>query len=262
MKIQIFSDLHLEFGDYHPRISDDVDVVLFAGDVDVQQRSIAWLEKVHKQCHHSPYFLYICGNHEFYGQIFPSVIRSLKYKIHNPKIILLENESITIKGVQFICSTLWTDFYLFGDQELDELVASQMMNDYHKITFYQESENRLRPLQPTDIAEHHKTSLVYIEQQLKESTANKIVLMTHHAPSLESVPADNRDNLVYAAYASHLEHVCQQRNGMAIPTIWIHGHIHQSQDYYINHTHVIANPRGYVGYKENPEFKDQYVIEL
>ncbi len=262
MKIQIFSDLHLEFGDYQPHISEDTDVVLFAGDIDVQQRSIAWLEKIHKECKHSPYFLYICGNHEFYGQIFPSVIRSLKYKIHNPKILLLENESVTINGILFIGSTLWTDFLLFNDQELNQLIASQMMNDYRKIVFYPDPENQLRRLQPKDIENYHIKSRHYIEQQLKENTAEKVVLMTHHAPSLRSVPSDQRDNPVYAAYASQLEQLCQIKNGRAMPTVWVHGHIHHSQDYYINHTHVIANPRGYAGYKVNPEFRDQYIIEL
>lgn len=262
MKIQIFSDLHLEFGDYQPHIANDIDVVLFAGDIDVQQRSITWLEKVHKQCKNSPYFLYICGNHEFYGQVFPAVIRSLKYKIHNPKILLLENESVTIQEVQFICATLWTDFKLFNAPEMSKLAASQMMNDYRKIVYYQESKNQLRLLHPQDIEHYHTKSRHYIEQQLIDSAAKKVILMTHHAPSLESVPINKRDNLIYAAYANHLEELCKGKDGAVIPKVWVHGHIHQSQDYYINHTHVIANPRGYVGYKENPEFKDQYIIEV
>ena len=30
---------------------------------------------------------------------------------------------------------------------------------------------------------------------------------------------------------------------------WVHGHVHNFTDYMIGDTHVLANPRGYVGYE-------------
>ena len=38
------------------------------------------------------------------------------------------------------------------------------------------------------------------------------------------------------------------------PTLWIHGHVHDSFEYTIGRTTVTCNPRGYLGYGENPRF--------
>ena len=45
------------------------------------------------------------------------------------------------------------------------------------------------------------------------------------------------------------------------PRLWIHGHIHDSHDYTIGNTRVIANPRGYID-ELNPNFDPELVIEV
>jgi hypothetical protein len=38
------------------------------------------------------------------------------------------------------------------------------------------------------------------------------------------------------------------------PALWIHGHVHDSFEYKIGGTTVACNPRGYLGYGQNPHF--------
>jgi predicted phosphodiesterase len=52
-----------------------------------------------------------------------------------------------------------------------------------------------------------------------------------------------------------------KRSGAAL---WVHGHTHNSCDYHIKRTRVLANPRGYVkdGKAENSEFDPGLTVEV
>jgi len=65
MKIQVMSDLHLEFGAFEiPRT--DADVIVLAGDIHVGIKAIDWIKNQTKPV------IYVLGNHEYYyGQSFP-----------------------------------------------------------------------------------------------------------------------------------------------------------------------------------------------
>jgi hypothetical protein len=66
------------------------------------------------------------------------------------------------------------------------------------------------------------------------------------------------------AYASNLDYLFDNKTFTNPPSIWIHGHIHSSNDYYINNTRIISNPRGYLlaGVAENSAFKDTFIIDV
>jgi Icc-related predicted phosphoesterase len=44
------------------------------------------------------------------------------------------------------------------------------------------------------------------------------------------------------------------------PALWVHGHVHNSSDYRIGRTRIVANPHGYGN--ENPRFNGQLVVEV
>lgn len=83
-------------------------------------------------------------------------------------------------------------------------------------------------------------------------------MVTHHAPSLRSVPTEWRDDLMSAAYASNLDWLVEE-SGAAL---WVHGHIHSSADYMIGRTRVVCNPRGYWPDQPNPAFRPDLVVEV
>jgi hypothetical protein len=46
--------------------------------------------------------------------------------------------------------------------------------------------------------------------------------------------------------------------------VWIHGHTHDSFDYFLNGTRVVCKPRGYVkdGVNENPLFDANFLVKI
>jgi Icc-related predicted phosphoesterase len=87
--------------------------------------------------------------------------------------------------------------------------------------------------------------------------ASSSVIVTHHAPSMLSLPEHRRSEEISSAYASNLEPLILQYQ----PRLWIHGHIHHSNNYCIGETRVLANPRSYPD-KPNPDFVSDLVIDV
>jgi Icc-related predicted phosphoesterase len=44
------------------------------------------------------------------------------------------------------------------------------------------------------------------------------------------------------------------------PTLWVHGHVHNSSDYRVGNTRILCNPHAYGS--ENPDFNGALVVEL
>ena len=62
MKLQILSDIHLEFGPFKiPKT--DADVIILAGDIHIGTAAVDWIKSQTKKP-----VLYVAGNHEYYGR--------------------------------------------------------------------------------------------------------------------------------------------------------------------------------------------------
>jgi len=92
---------------------------------------------------------------------------------------------------------------------------------------------------------------------LKDSVGLKNIVITHHAPSIKSVPEEYKNIPVTAAYASNLEDFILEHQ----PIYWIHGHIHTPCQYNIGETDVICNPHGYIDERDNGFIKE-LIIEV
>lgn len=105
------------------------------------------------------------------------------------------------------------------------------MNDY-KLIRRDPSYSKLRSV---DTYKIHKISINWLERSLESSSTKQNMVITHHAPSIKSIPLKFRDDIVSAAYASNLESIILQYR----PDYWIHGHIHEPSDYTIGNTNII-----------------------
>ncbi|MBI5388729.1 MAG: metallophosphoesterase, partial [Verrucomicrobia bacterium] len=83
------------------------------------------------------------------------------------------------------------------------------------------------------------------------------IIVTHHAPSSQSLPARLRGQLLTAAFASNLDGLIEWSG---VP-LWIHGHTHHSTHYTIGQTHILANQRGYPK-QLVPGFQPEMIVEL
>lgn len=88
----------------------------------------------------------------------------------------------------------------------------------------------------------HNFCLDFIKRSLAESTAEHIVVVTHHLPTLEVVAPHHKGPVLNSAFATDLSKLIA---GNRIDA-WIYGHSHTNIDAEINGTKVICNQMGYV----------------
>lgn len=250
MKIQVLSDLHIEFEAFNVN-TDNADVVVLAGDIHVNNKGVLWaLENIKDKP-----VLYVLGNHEYYGKAYPKLVGSLKQQTQGTNVQILENDTFNYNGVNFMGSTLWTDFKLYGDARIAGFECQQVMSDYRKIRVSPHF-SKLRAL---DVSHIHSHSLNWLRKELETHKDETNVVITHHGPSVRSLPENkqNRVNIINAAYVSHLDSVLTDYK----PSMWLHGHMHNSSDYILGGCRVVCNPRGYPK-ERNPDFNDELVLEI
>ena len=232
MRLHILSDLHLEFELFTPPAV-EADAVILAGDVSTGRNGLKWALMTFP----GQPVIYVLGNHEFYGQKLQKLIEDLRKMASGTNIHLLENDSLCIGDVVFLGATLWTDFALNGDPVVAEVVAQTGMNDYKRIRTLR----RYSRLKPSDTRRLHMASRRWLEDQLLGLKGRRTVVVTHHAPSRESIPPAFEGDAFNPALASDLCRLIVESEAR----LWVHGHIHYCCDYTLGKTRVLANPRGY-----------------
>jgi Icc-related predicted phosphoesterase len=278
MKINVCSDLHLEFADLE---LPGGDVLIISGDVceakvvqpGMYNPNLVMLpheNKLHRPDRFNRFFIeecskkyaqviYVMGNHEFYNGNFQKVWSHLVGQMPD-NVHLLEDETYDIDDITFVGSTLWTD--MNASDPLTMLHTSQSMNDYHYITMFNEAKNAYHKLIPEHTVKTHHKSREFIKQTVEQDPTRKYVVVTHHAPTKASVkPRYAGDAITNGAYSSDLSEFILDHPQIKL---WTHGHTHDVFDYTVGETRIICNPRGYAGYEQrasafNPS---EFEIEL
>ncbi len=248
MKIHVLSDVHLEFRPYQEP-APAADVVVLAGDVGVGVRGLEWARARWPK---TP-VVYVAGNHEYYGDALPRLTEKLRGRAGEAGVHFLERAAVEIQGVRFLGCTLWSDFRLTGDPVVARATAAQVMADYRKIRVSPE----YRRVRPDDTAALHGGCRRWLEEQIAAGRTEGAVIVSHHAPSIRSIPPEYRTDPVSGAFASDLEELVE-RSGAAL---WLHGHTHHCVDYTIGRTRVLANQRGYPD-EDGSAFSPALVIEV
>jgi DNA repair exonuclease SbcCD nuclease subunit len=160
---------------------------------------------------------------------------------------------VVINDITFHGATLWTDFALLGEARLNGSFCQEKMNDY-KLIRRDPSYSKLRSIDTFVI---HQQSIKWLQRSLESSSTEKNIIVTHHAPSIQSLPDHFREDILSSAYASNLEPFILKYQ----PQYWIHGHIHKPKRYNVGNTTVICNPHGYLDEKYNG-FERKLVVEV
>ena len=261
MKVQLASDLHLEFGDIEIKNA-GADVLILSGDICVgkeffpgweSEKSKRYLNFFEQVCKEFKNVVYVFGNHEHYHGDFATTSEFIKTGLeHLSNLHILDIGSVDIDGVLFVGGTLWTDFDN-GDPVV-KWDAQRMMNDYR--TVRNGGDNVFLP---DDAIRYHETMLMAIDDFVQESNGRPVVVVGHHAPSTSSISGRYVNDRLNGAYASDLSQFILDHPQIKL---WTHGHIHTSSDYMVGSTRIVCNPRGYYNYEENPEFDPSKVLEL
>lgn len=238
MLVRYMSDLHLEFG-ILPHLPNPADVLILAGDLNTKAR-VAWLNA---QVPFFKHILYVAGNHEFYKGHLHFTKDKIRKNL-DPKIHFLDNESVTINGTTFHGATLWTDFDNQNPISMIKIHAG--LNDFKQIRTKVTNVGDYVWLTPQRLLPEFMISKLFLQESIKPGD----VVITHHAPSFRSVSDEFKCDELNGAYASNLDELIYTTK----PSYWIHGHMHNSNDYTINHTRILSNPYGYHNHAINPEF--------
>lgn len=194
----------------------------------------------------------VLGNHEFFGgNDFLRLVDIARHRARELDIDLLECEEVAIGGVRFLGATLWTDFELLTSDpdDIDRLKdeAQKSMRDYSsgeiRVAIVGSVHGSVSDsLTPEMTIQRHWQTRAWLEKALANGAPERTVVVTHHCPSLRSIPSQFRTgeaskfSPMYASDLSYLGAQC---------ALWLHGHVHESTDYRMNGTRVICNPKGY-----------------
>lgn len=260
MRIQIVSDIHLEF---HPLkkiysfIKPTAPILCILGDLccceDLETKKILnFFNEV------SPLFkliIWIPGNHEYYqdkGGDRKCTTAAIDRRCRRicsgfSNINFLKNQCLEYESkkvlYRFICSTLWSHI----PSSLGKSVQSYM-SDYDKIYVWSKKDKSPRKITYRDVNLWHRKCVKFIKleidktkrkKKLKKYKDVKAIVLTHHKPFLTA--SDYTNDIEKVAYESDQTDIfnCPHVN------FWGYGHTHRAYKNHMCDTLIVSNPKGY-----------------
>lgn len=268
MKIRYVSDLHFgvnresavavpfnitKMDDEHEQI------LILAGDV--CDSCLTGIEFIRDVCSRFKHVLYVFGNHEYYKQSIDGakdvLLRQIGSKPDN--LHILDCDTFEVDDVMFVGATLWTDLNNF-DPTTTHLV-SRGLNDCRLIRAKQDNDVLFRGQLWTDLHCKHRDYIDIMCTSAKQQN-KRVVVITHHAPSLQSVHDVFKGSDINGGFASNLDWLFEKHDIL----YWIHGHMHHRFEYQLYDTTVLCNPRGYRNERLQQDdgrfFDDAMLIEI
>jgi hypothetical protein len=277
MRIQLFSDLHLERDPtFQPIIHPGTDVVVLAGDIGSYQERSRLADDDFGLARFSPLrhdfggarVLYVPGNHEFDGLEHDEAYARLRRVCDHLGIAWLDRELLIVDGVRFVGTTLWADFDAVAGGERDITKQLQARNKAFRAANYYLSKNTtFRNGEPV-LAEGQREMSLDCQAWLRATLATPFdgptVAVTHYAPSLRSADPRYGVSPGTAGFCNSMDALIPYAD------LWLHGHLHCANDYLVEgeaggrsrSCRVLANPLGYASKGEQAAFRPELVIEL
>lgn len=277
MKLLVMSDLHIDSGrDVADALLSgiksmrrDFDVLVIAGDV--SNSALETAEFLRKAVYASfKDVVFVPGNHEYYNFDYSyanEILFGMNGRREYMKKLHVLNDScaiIKVRGKEylFVGSTLWTDFRIMGDFGRSLVTAQTAMNDFRAIIMPND-----KHLTPDMTVEMNRKSVDAMKFFIKNEHERDIIAVTHHGVSWNSVAPQYQKQYLTAAFCSGFldPQSSSYEPAFSKVKLWIHGHVHASFDYVIDHgegdtTRVVVNPKGYEFVQnENPSFSFKIV---
>lgn len=252
---------------FPPSMDDDMDsAFIIAGDIWTDGRFALrqWQDGSHdtwiaRMSRRFKYVVVVLGNHDYWGRNVLYEAQKIKEAIKLQgltNVFLLEKDAIVLDQVKFIGGTLWTDFNRHDPMVMH--MAPQIMNDYKHMRYGRD----YRRCRPSDLYEIHMNTKSFIFQNAKRDyPEQKVVVVTHMAPSYRSVQDYYRQphhQMMNYLYYTDLEKRIMA-DGQEID-YWFHGHMHHRDEYEIGNCRVVINARGYA--TENQFFDQTLQFQL
>lgn len=244
MKFGITSDIHREFNpvwDEMKSVRDEVDMFIFAGDIDVGIRGLEWAESLEKES------VYVMGNHEYYNGVFETVkTQAVNFSNSSKYVSLLNNNVIYKDDVRILGCTLWTDYNLYNPSQnpIDRLHTMQdismHLNDHRVIRGIDGSS-----FSPLRAAAENECSVRWLEKEILTGFDGKTVVVTHHCPSAKGINPRFNGDFMNPAFHSNLEYLMEGVD------LWVYGHTHYDADFIVGDCRVVSCQLGYADRRGN-----------
>jgi predicted MPP superfamily phosphohydrolase len=273
LKVQIVSDLHLEF-----RLKDDIkslitpaaSILILAGDI------VVWGPKAELSAFHRlmkwpsnnyEFVFYTPGNHEFYSPNYKTrhtiedalkMARDAVSAYKNVFFLYNQVKHVAMKNGEVYCiigTTLWPYY--------NDLPANEIMEIYAKLTDFEliyvkdsKAPSGMRRIRPSDVSAMHKKARAFLTERIngcrEDGRGRNTIVITHHKPTPHTNPRNA--SVINAGYEIDMTDL------MKVPVLlWAHGHTHQYNDQRINGVRVYSNPLGYPGELQKFE-KGSYIL--
>ena len=253
MKIQYASDLHLEFPHNYSylkrnQIKPVGDILILAGDIlylnddnYVNHPFWNWVSENFRQV------IVAVGNHELYkhydlAKMPQGLVQSIRDNVK-----CYYNAVVRIDNIDFIISTLWAKI-----QFEEAYITEQSVIDFHRILYNGE------PLTWDKFNQEHEKCFQFIKNEVLNSKAEHIVVVTHHVPSFQLSSPDFAGSQINGAFIVELDSYIKS----SPIAYWIYGHSHRNIDKKIGKTQCVSNQLGYVFHNEHLTFDPEKVIEF
>ena len=246
ISFQTLSDLHLEINQQYSSFEVPVSSkhLILAGDIGRLQDYSGYLAFLQRQTINFDLVFLVLGNHEFYHESFESGLEKARQLEQEPclngRLVLLHQRRYDIPGTQvtILGCTLWS----LVPSEAKEIVQSKIQDfkniehwsiDHHNAAH----ESDLSWLRSEVQAIHQENEAVS-----HKMNARSIVVVTHHAPSLQRTSSpQHAQNPWSVAFGTDL--LSNKWKGVKL---WIFGHTHYTTEFKENGIRVMSNQRGYV----------------
>jgi UDP-2,3-diacylglucosamine pyrophosphatase LpxH len=238
MFIDLASDLHI----HHPSqifsgfFDNPGEVLLLPGDVApfiFYEDLVPFFNKVSETWSHT---FFVPGNHEFYGsELFNTRAKLMEFFKRYSNIYYLDKYLKIVNNKYFIGSILWTN--MDGNNEITKLQSQLGMNDFQLIHYGSE-----RKLSPDDTMMLFNVDFRWLERTIEKIDA-EVIVITHHAPSFQSIAQQYKNSKINGAFASNLDDFILDHPAIKL---WVHGHVHSDFDYKIGDCRVVCHPMGYM----------------
>lgn len=250
MKVQICSDLHLEFTANKNWLKENPivpvgDILIIAGDTNYLSRDFSKLDFINKVSDEFEAVYLIPGNHEYYdGFDISKTLYDFELKIKE-NVFMLNNKTVDINGVKFVFSTLWSKI------ENNILEITMGMADFKYIKYDR------RTIDVNCFNLIHEECFRFVENDVQ--SVGKKVVVSHHLPSNDCNIEEFKNSTLNPAF-------CVDKTDFIANSdidFWIYGHSHRNlPDFEINGTKMLTNQLGYVGWHENYSFKKDKIFKI
>jgi len=262
MRLQLFSDLHLESEDFDPRPAPGAELLVLAGDIDSGWDALA------RFAHWPVPVLMVAGNHEFDNRDLRHSWADLRSVAAGHGIRLIEREHVVITSaaglrVRFVGTVRWSDFDLFGEAGRDR---AQRAAAY----FLQLMGSTVdgAPLTPASLRDESLACRAWLAAELQRPNPgagpggwDATVAITHFAPSLRSADPRFGQQPGTASFCNADDDL------IPLADVWLHGHLHCRHDYSVPRpgqrpTRVVSQAMGLVRKGEADGFDPLKLVSI